>query len=67
MNLKKQSTPGKDYYRVLEADKFSQFDDEGLPTHDAAGAALKLNDNIKNGYKKKMAGQEKKYLKWLET
>ena len=49
----------------MEADKYSKFDDNGYPTHDNKGTALKVNDNVINGYKKKMATQEKKYQTWL--
>jgi cysteinyl-tRNA synthetase len=41
LDLKKKSTPGKDWFRVMEADKYSKFNEEtGLPTHDAKGKAL---------------------------
>lgn len=42
LELKKKSTPGKDWFRTFETDKYSKFDDAtGLPTHDAKGKELK--------------------------
>lgn len=48
LDLKKKSTPGKDWFKIFEADKYSEFDEEtGLPTKKADGKPL--NDNeIKN-------------------
>lgn len=41
LELKKKSTSGKDWFRTMETDKYSKFDEEtGLPTHDAKGKAL---------------------------
>ncbi len=41
LDLKKKSTSGKDWFKVMEADKYSKFDEEtGLPTHDKKGKAL---------------------------
>jgi len=49
--LKKKSTSGKDWFRVMESEKYSKFDEEtGLPTHDAKGKAI--NDTILKGLKK---------------
>jgi len=31
--LRRNSTPGKDFFMVLEPADFTQFDDEGVPTH----------------------------------
>lgn len=62
--LLKKSTPGKDYFKVLEADKWSKFDDEtGLPTHSAAGKELKKEEV--NGLVKKQKKQQQVYEKWL--
>ena len=52
MDLKKKSTSGKDFFKVLEADGYTKFDDEtGLPTHDKNNKAL--SEAIVNGLKKK--------------
>ena len=49
--LKKKSTSGKEWFRVMESEKYSKFDEEtGLPTHDAKGKAI--NDTILKGLKK---------------
>lgn len=51
LELKKKSTPGKEWFREFETEKYSKFDDEtGLPTHDASGKAL--SEAIVNGLKK---------------
>lgn len=61
LDLKKKSTPGKDWFKVMEADKYSKFDEAiwsptyGLPTHDKAGK--ELNGNQINGLKKLQAKQ----------
>ena len=56
--MKKKSTPGIDYFRVFEADKWSQIDAEtGLPTHhkaDAKGVCKEVSKEQINGLKKKM-------------
>jgi cysteinyl-tRNA synthetase len=51
MELKKKSTSGKDWFRVMESDKYSKFDPEtGLPTHDTKDKAL--SEPIVNKLKK---------------
>jgi len=41
LDLKKKSTSGKDWFRTMEAEKYSKFNEEtGLPTHDAKDKAL---------------------------
>ena len=41
LEIKKKSTSGKDWFRVMETDQYSKFDDvTGLPTHDAKGKEL---------------------------
>jgi cysteinyl-tRNA synthetase len=52
LDLKKKSTSGKDFFRVLEAAGYTKFDEEtGLPTHDKNDKAL--SEAIVNGLKKK--------------
>jgi cysteinyl-tRNA synthetase len=63
--LKKKSTSGKDWFRVMESDAYSKFNDEtGLPTHDINGK--ELSEAIVNGLKKKQKKQEDVYQKWLK-
>ena len=68
LDLKKKSTSAKDWFKVMESEKYSKFDEAtGLPTHDKAGK--ELNGNQVNGLKKLQAKQQKvheKYLKELE-
>lgn len=42
--LRKKSTPGKDFFRVLEPGDFTQFDEEGLPTHKKGKKDKKTNE-----------------------
>lgn len=37
---------------MLEADKYSKFDADGIPTHDAKGNEIKANDNVLKKFKK---------------
>jgi len=65
LELKKKSTPGKDWFRTMETEKYSKFDEEsGLPTHDAKGKAL--SEALVNKCKKAANTQENKYQKWLK-
>mmetsp|Transcript_9788 Transcript_9788/g.16481 ORF Transcript_9788/g.16481 Transcript_9788/m.16481 type:complete len:152 (+) Transcript_9788:1476-1931(+) len=65
LDLKKKSTPGKEWFRVFETDKYSKFDAEtGLPTHDLNDKAL--SEAILNKLKKQQNSQETKYQKWLK-
>lgn len=64
--LLKKSTSGKDFFRVLEKEKWSEFDEEtGLPTktHDAK----EVTDQMIKNCKKLQAAQQKKYEKWLAS
>ena len=64
-DLKKKSTSGKDWFKVMEADKYSQFSEEtGLPTHDKAGKAL--SEAIVNKLKKIQNKQQGVYEKFLK-
>lgn len=63
--LKKKSTSGKEWFRVMESDKYSKFDPEtGLPTHDTKDKAL--SEPIVNKLKKVQAKQQGIYEKWLK-
>jgi len=54
---KTKSTSGKYWFRVMESEKYKQFDEEtGLPTHDKDGKPL--SDAIKNGNKKLQKSKE---------
>ena len=63
LDLKKKSTAGKDWFKVFFADKYSQFNDEGLPTHDEKGK--ELSESIRNKLKKDQNKQEQTYQKWI--
>lgn len=60
---KKRSTPPQEWFKVFRAAEFSQFDDAGLPTHDAKGK--ELNDSIRNKLKKEQNKQAEVYQKYL--
>lgn len=56
LELKKNSTKGIDYFRVLEADKWLEFDAEtGLPTKTLKGK--EVSEAVLNKCKKDMAKQ----------
>ena len=59
-----KSTPGSEWFKVFFADKYSQFDEEGLPTHDAAKKPLK--DEIRNKLRKEQNKQKEVHQKWLD-
>ena len=66
---KKKSTPPSEYFKTFEADKYSKFDENGLPTHsvpDEDGKEKELSKEQINGLKKKMKGLEKKYQKYIQ-
>ena len=56
---KKNNTHPKDYFSTFELDQYSQFDENGVPTHNAKGEALS-KEKI-NGLKKKMTSMVKKW------
>lgn len=60
----KKSTPPNEYYPRWEADKYSKFDESGVPTHDVSGK--ELSQAIVNGLKKKVKALEKKYQKHIQ-
>ena len=37
---KKKSTSGADWFKVMEGDKYSKYDETGLPTHDKTGKEI---------------------------
>ncbi len=63
-DLKKKSTPAKEYFKQM-TDKYSAFDEEGMPTHDVKGK--ELPKEILNKLKKEYAKQDKIYKQWAES
>lgn len=64
LDLKKKSTSPKDWFKVMQGDKYSKYDDEGLPTHDEKGK--ELSESIRNKLKKEQKKQEGVYEKWFK-
>lgn len=62
---KKNNTHPKDYFSTFETQLYSQFDENGVPTHNAKGEALS-KEQI-NGLKKKMTAMVKKWDKKQKT
>jgi cysteinyl-tRNA synthetase len=60
---RKKSTPAQNWFREFRAAEFTQFDDAGLPTHDAKGK--ELSESIRNKLKKDWNKQNEVYQKWL--
>jgi cysteinyl-tRNA synthetase len=48
----------------MQADKYSKFDDEGIPTHDSKG--FEISKEVRNKIKKEFLKHEENYKKWLE-
>lgn len=65
LDLKKKSTPGKEWFITFESEKYTKFDDQGLPTHDINGK--EISKEIRNGLVKVQKKQEDTYSKWLKT
>ena len=59
----KLSTPAKEYYAMM-TDKYSKFNEEGVPTHNANGA--ELSKEQVNKLKKDFQKHQKNHLKWVE-
>jgi cysteinyl-tRNA synthetase len=57
------ATSAKDWF-ALQTDKYSRFDDEGVPSHDHKG--FELSKEIKNKMKKDFNKHEETHKKWLE-
>lgn len=76
--LRKKSTPGKDFFRVLEPGDFTVFDDDGVPTHKKGkktkekdgsvsyGPDVEIQEKERQKLRVKMEKQEKTYQAWLE-
>eukprot|EP00826_Nyctotherus_ovalis_P061525 TRINITY_DN8765_c0_g1_i10.p1 TRINITY_DN8765_c0_g1~~TRINITY_DN8765_c0_g1_i10.p1 ORF type:complete len:326 (+),score=137.32 TRINITY_DN8765_c0_g1_i10:148-1125(+) len=62
--LKKKMTPANEYFKQM-ADKYSKFDEQGIPTHNKEGK--ELSKELINKLKKDHAKQDKIHKKWLET
>jgi len=48
----------------MQTDKFSKFDEEGIPTHDAKG--FEISKEQRNKFKKEFKKHDEKHQKWLE-
>ena len=59
-----KSTPAKEWFKVFFADKYKEFDEEGLPTVDINGK--KVSDSIRNKLKKEQKKQEEVHAKWVQ-
>ena len=57
--------PGNMLFRSMKPPKFSQFDKDGIPTHDLEGN--KLSKNYKNKLRKKWVKHEALRKRFLET
>lgn len=62
--VKKKSTPATEWFKVFRSAEFSQFDETGLPTHDAKGK--ELSDSIKNKLKKEWNKQNEVCTKFMQ-
>lgn len=65
LELKKKSTPATEWFKIFRADEFSQFDEQGLPTHNKAGK--ELSDAIRNKLKKEWTKQDSVYQQWCQS
>jgi cysteinyl-tRNA synthetase len=61
----KKIPPSEIFKRAGEAEKYSQFDSQGIPTHDAEGAPL-TKSAVKK-LQKLYQAQEKKYNEYLKN
>lgn len=52
---------------MFEGDKWSKFDEAGVPTHDAKGVEVKHNQKALDKLTKGIKVQEEKYQKWLAS
>ena len=57
--------PGNMLFRSMKPSKFSQFDKDGIPTHDLEGN--KLSKNYRNKLRKKWVKHEAQRKRFLET
>lgn len=65
LELKKKSTSGAEWFKVFESDKYSKFDENGLPTHDIKDK--EIPEAKRNGFKKLQAKQQGVYEKWVAS
>jgi len=65
LEFKKKSTPASEWFKEFKAEEYSQFDVEGLPTHNKQGK--ELSEAIRNKLKKEWNKQDGIYKKWLES
>lgn len=62
--LELKQTPAEEYFKKYLGDKYSQYDDKGIPTHDAKGEELKKKD--RQWAEKQWEKQDKVHKKHLE-
>ena len=62
--LKKKSTPASEWFKVFFADKYSKFDEQGLPTHNSKDK--ELHENERKKLQKEWNKQDGIYKKWVE-
>lgn len=48
----------------MKADEYSQFDEQGLPTHNKAGK--ELSEAVRNKLRKEQEKQKQVYDKWVQ-
>jgi cysteinyl-tRNA synthetase len=48
----------------MQTDKYTKFDDEGIPTNDPKG--LEISKEIRNKIKKEFLKHQENHKKWLE-
>jgi cysteinyl-tRNA synthetase len=61
--IRKKSTPPQEWFKAFRAAEFSQYDENGLPTHDAKGK--EINEQIRNKLKKEWNKQKEVYEKFI--
>lgn len=59
-----KSTSAEEYFKKFLGDKYSQYDDKGIPTHDPKGEELKKKD--RQWAEKHWEKQDKLNKKFLE-
>jgi hypothetical protein len=65
LEIKKKSTPAKDWFKTFFADKYSQYNDNGLPTHDDKGK--ELSESIRNKLQKEWNKQDSVYQAYIKS
>ena len=63
---KLMSTPPEEYFKIYHADKYSQFNEQGIPTHSKGkdGKEQELNEKTKKKLQKDFDKQKDKHEKW---